>query len=169
MSQVTAVKTTTLDVPLESLLIKVLERRQANDRLVQICCAVIDNQYELLYTFSDDEAWEVTNLKVTCSLTAKIPSITRIYPYATFYENEMAELFGVPVEMIQNDYHGKFYRIGAKDPFLKASEKAQKEKEEEAPKTKICPYCKSEIDIEATRCPHCTSELPKMEPVSKTK
>ena len=134
MSQVTAVKTTTLDVPLESLLIKVLERRQANDRLVQICCAVIDNQYERLYTFSDDEAWEVTNLKVTCSLTAKIPSITRIYPYATFYENEMAELFGVPVEMIQNDYHGKFYRIGAKDPFLKASEKAQKEKEEEAAK-----------------------------------
>ncbi len=44
-----------------------------------------------------------------------------------------------------------------------------KEKEEEAPKTKICPYCRSEIDIEATRCPHCTSELPKMEPVSKTK
>ncbi len=25
------------------------------------------------------------------------------------------------------------------------------------PTTKICPYCKSEIDIEATRCPHCTS------------
>ena len=44
-----------------------------------------------------------------------------------------------------------------------------KEKEEEKPKTKICPYCRSEIDIEATRCPHCTSELPKMEPVSKTK
>ena len=30
---------------------------------------------------------------------------------------------------------------------------------EEAPKTKICPYCKSEIAIDATRCPHCTSEL----------
>ena len=29
---------------------------------------------------------------------------------------------------------------------------------EEAPTTKICPYCKSEIDIEATRCPHCTSD-----------
>ena len=24
---------------------------------------------------------------------------------------------------------------------------------------KICPYCKSEIDIAATRCPHCTSQL----------
>jgi len=30
---------------------------------------------------------------------------------------------------------------------------------EEAPVTKICPFCKSEIDIEATRCPHCTSEV----------
>lgn len=32
-------------------------------------------------------------------------------------------------------------------------------KEEETPTTKICPYCKSEIDINATRCPHCTSVL----------
>ena len=30
---------------------------------------------------------------------------------------------------------------------------------EEAPKTKVCPYCKTEIAIDATRCPHCTSEL----------
>lgn len=28
-----------------------------------------------------------------------------------------------------------------------------------APTTKTCPFCKSEISIEATRCPHCTSEL----------
>lgn len=28
-----------------------------------------------------------------------------------------------------------------------------------APKTKACPYCRSEIDIAATRCPHCTSQL----------
>ncbi|MGN0970574.1 MAG: large conductance mechanosensitive channel protein MscL [Aristaeellaceae bacterium] len=29
-----------------------------------------------------------------------------------------------------------------------------------APTTKKCPYCLSEIPIEATRCAHCTSELP---------
>lgn len=37
-----------------------------------------------------------------------------------------------------------------------------KKKPEEAPAaptTKVCPYCKSEVDIEATRCPHCTSDL----------
>ncbi len=28
-----------------------------------------------------------------------------------------------------------------------------------APTTKKCPYCRSEIAIEATRCPHCTSVL----------
>ena len=35
----------------------------------------------------------------------------------------------------------------------------KKEEEEEAATTKECPYCKSEIAIEATRCPHCTSKL----------
>ena len=34
-----------------------------------------------------------------------------------------------------------------------------KEEEPAAPTTKKCPFCKSEIAIEATRCPHCTSEL----------
>ena len=33
-------------------------------------------------------------------------------------------------------------------------------KEEEAPATKICPYCMSKIPIAATRCAYCTSELP---------
>ncbi len=30
---------------------------------------------------------------------------------------------------------------------------------EEAPTTKQCPFCMSEIDIKATRCAHCTSVL----------
>jgi len=37
-----------------------------------------------------------------------------------------------------------------------------KKKTEEAPAeptTKICPFCKSEIAIEAVRCAHCTSKL----------
>lgn len=37
--------------------------------------------------------------------------------------------------------------------------KKQQEETEEAPTTKECPFCKSEIPLEATRCPHCTSQL----------
>ena len=42
----------------------------------------------------------------------------------------------------------------------------KKTEEEEAPTTKICPFCKSEIPIDATRCPNCTSEIPAEIPVS---
>ncbi len=38
--------------------------------------------------------------------------------------------------------------------------KKKEEEEEPAPTTKICPFCKSEIDINATKCPHCTSDIP---------
>ena len=41
----------------------------------------------------------------------------------------------------------------------KLSDRIKKEEEEEAPTTKICPKCKSEINIEATKCPCCTSDL----------
>ena len=48
--------------------------------------------------------------------------------------------------------------------IIKAMNKAasigkKPEEKPAAPTTKICPYCKSEIAIEATRCPHCTSQL----------
>ena len=47
--------------------------------------------------------------------------------------------------------------------IIKAMNKAKNlKKKEEAPAeptTKKCPFCLSEIDIKATRCPHCTSEL----------
>lgn len=41
----------------------------------------------------------------------------------------------------------------------KATSLVAKKEEAAAPTTKKCTFCKSEIDIEATRCPHCTSVL----------
>ncbi|MEF3318541.1 large conductance mechanosensitive channel protein MscL [Peptoniphilus grossensis] len=41
----------------------------------------------------------------------------------------------------------------------KVTDKFKKEEEEAAPTEKVCPFCKSTIAIDATRCPHCTSEL----------
>lgn len=41
----------------------------------------------------------------------------------------------------------------------KISDKYSKKEEPKAPTTKKCPYCKSDIALDATRCPHCTSQL----------
>ncbi|MBO4461482.1 MAG: large conductance mechanosensitive channel protein MscL [Lachnospiraceae bacterium] len=35
-----------------------------------------------------------------------------------------------------------------------------KKEEEVAPTEKECPYCKMKIAIAATKCPHCTSDIP---------
>ncbi|MGN0480176.1 MAG: large conductance mechanosensitive channel protein MscL [Lachnospiraceae bacterium] len=37
--------------------------------------------------------------------------------------------------------------------------KKKKEETPAAPTEKECPFCKTKIHIDATRCPHCTSEL----------
>jgi len=37
----------------------------------------------------------------------------------------------------------------------------KKEEKKEVAKTKKCPFCKSDIDKDATRCPFCTSEIKK--------
>ena len=44
--------------------------------------------------------------------------------------------------------------------FNKIQEKAiKKEKDDKADKEKICPYCCSTININAVKCPNCTSDL----------
>ena len=44
---------------------------------------------------------------------------------------------------------------------IKGMNKLRKPQPEAAPTTKICPFCKNEVPIEATRCGFCTSELKK--------
>ena len=44
----------------------------------------------------------------------------------------------------------------AKESFKKLT---KKEEAEEEPTTKVCPFCQSEIDIKAVKCPHCTSDI----------
>ncbi len=45
--------------------------------------------------------------------------------------------------------------------LIKMINKVSRKKEEEPAvvTTKVCPFCKEEISIDASRCPHCTSEL----------
>ena len=43
--------------------------------------------------------------------------------------------------------------------IAKATPKKEEPAPEPAPEPRKCPYCKMEIAEDATRCPHCTSEL----------
>ena len=58
---------------------------------------------------------------------------------------------------MENIKFGKIEEIASK------LNKGKNKKEEPAPEPtlKICPFCYSEINIKASKCPHCTSELEK--------
>ena len=43
--------------------------------------------------------------------------------------------------------------------LVKALNKLKKDEPAAAPTTKKCPFCKTDIPLEATKCPHCTSAL----------
>lgn len=43
--------------------------------------------------------------------------------------------------------------------IVKAFNRFRKQEVESQPTTKTCSHCKEEVHIDATRCPHCTSEL----------
>ena len=50
-----------------------------------------------------------------------------------------------------------FFMVKAINKATKLGKKEEEPAEE--PTTKVCPFCKSEIADDATRCPHCTSQL----------
>ena len=45
------------------------------------------------------------------------------------------------------------------DKFIKSNKEPKEEIPNPEETTKLCPYCLSEINIKAIRCPHCTSKL----------
>ncbi len=44
--------------------------------------------------------------------------------------------------------------------IMDLGKKKEEEPAPEEPTTKACPFCKSEISIDAVKCPHCTSDIP---------
>ncbi len=105
------------EIPVENLLNEVLVLKKQGMRLSQACAAYINEKFELSYSFSDDAAYELINLRVVIDPQTQVPSITELIPQAVFYENEMKEIFGVKIEMISLDYENKLYRIKQTAPL----------------------------------------------------
>ena len=102
-------------VTMDQFLSQVIAMKMEQWRLVQICAVRIENGYELSYSFS--KKYDMVTLRLVTGTDEKVPSITQIYPCAFLQENEAAELFGVPVENMEQDYHHKLYRIDTDAPF----------------------------------------------------
>ncbi len=84
-------------------------------RLVQIGCSTLATAYELTYSF--DREYRFKNLRITVVPGEEVPSISVIYPGAFLYENEIHDLFGVPITHIAVDYRGTLYRTALAAPF----------------------------------------------------
>lgn len=103
----------------DNLLEHVMDQKNMGRRLSQICSAYANDKLELSYSFADDETNQYHNLRLVIDKETEVYSITEFYPYAFLYENEMKELFGVNIQMINLDYSNKLYRINEETPFLK--------------------------------------------------
>ena len=107
------------EVPRDYLVNKVMEMKHEGRRLAQACAAYVNGMIELTYTFTDDEVYQAEHIRVVMDKDDAIESITPFYPYAAFYENEMSELYGIKIRMIEGlDYKGKLYRINETAPFM---------------------------------------------------
>lgn len=100
----------------QDILNVIMKKKNDNWRLGQICCTFVNDTYEVSYSFAKD--YDLKHFRLVVEKEESVPSISRVYKSAIFYENEMRELFGLNVEHIKVDYHDKLYRIQAETPFI---------------------------------------------------
>ncbi|MFH0968340.1 MAG: NADH-quinone oxidoreductase subunit C [Methanobacteriota archaeon] len=99
----------------EDLLPAVREYYSSGWRLVQMSCARIGEIYEITYSFDKDLVME--HLRIIIGPDVEISSITCIYLAAFTYENEIADLYGIPITGIAIDYKGKYITTSIPHPF----------------------------------------------------
>jgi ech hydrogenase subunit D len=91
------------EIGVDALLGEVQDMLAGGYRLAAICCTKADEQYEISYSFGLDLRF--TTLRIVVSGEREIPSISSMYWGAFIYENEMHDLFGIPVKGMNIDSH----------------------------------------------------------------
>ncbi len=98
------------------LLDEVTRIRYDNWRLIQICATKVgEGSYEILYTFGKGYEWK--NLRLCIKEGEKVSSITSVYEVAYLYENEIHDLYGITIDMMNYDFGGKLFRTSVPTPF----------------------------------------------------
>jgi len=102
-------------ISVEKLIPRVHAFHDDGYRLVQISSAQEGDAFEITYSFDKDLT--LTHLRIIATPEKPIPSISRIYLASFVYENEIADLFGIPFTGIAIDYKGTFIRTSVPHPF----------------------------------------------------
>ena len=97
------------------LLPVIMEKKNENWRLAQICCSYVNDTYEISYSFAKE--YEIQHFRLVIDKDDSVASISRVYRSSVFYENEITELFGLHVTHMKLDLHDKLYRINTETPF----------------------------------------------------
>ena len=103
------------EISVGELLDEVRNKSGDGYRLVQIGCTRIEDAFEINYSFDKENRFE--NLRVTIGEDVTMPSISDIYWGAFIYENEMHDLYGIPVEGMNLDFKGNLIRTSVPHPF----------------------------------------------------
>ena len=84
-------------------------------RLVQISATALSAGCEINYSFARD--YELITFRVTVGQGEGVYSVSGIFASAFLYENEMHDLFGIPVENMSVNYKGMFYKLAQRTPY----------------------------------------------------
>lgn len=106
---------TILRIEPADLIPAVKKYRETGWRLVQIGCARVGDLYEITYSFDKDLVLE--HLRILIGADTEISSITGVFLAAFVYENEIADLYGIPIQGMAIDYKGKFITTSVPHPF----------------------------------------------------
>lgn len=97
------------------LLANALKMKAGDFRLVQICSTRTKEGFDLVYSFAKE--YEMTNLIFSVGEDEEVLSISDIFAPAFLYENEIHDLFGINIKMMNVDYKGNLYRLSQKTPY----------------------------------------------------
>jgi ech hydrogenase subunit D len=115
MSEVNPATVEMRNIEKQDLLNEMTRLKNDGYRLAQMCSTKVEDGYEMTYTFG--KGYGLLHLRFLVAPGDKVDSISHIFPAAFFYENEIHDLFGVPIEFMTIDYHGGLYRTAEKTPF----------------------------------------------------
>ena len=100
--------------------------------------------------------------KKVSKMMSSRPSVEIYSGYFDYFESDRMQVIGTKELTLFNMLSTslkkeRLEKLSKKNRLFKIKEKKQEPAPE--PETKICPFCFSEINYKAVKCPHCTSDL----------